>query len=392
MTSKENLLPKLGHVKKTCQQWGLREDGALAQRLQSQEINEYYNRNKERNAMVREDFPKALSEQKREEEVANEVQMQYRQYLENVEKADRDLAEQMEKNLKIEKLRNEEIEAIKAKEIARRLQKIEQQAERERIAAIEAEENAAKEFALKLQIMEQQREMTQAERDRLLAIQAQNEELAEKDRMLAIQAQDEELAKLLQERERKRAKRLKEKYRLKKSQQQQQQQQQLLDQSNTVNSATNDIQNHRPDTNVVSTNNNYDLEETYSDPVDLIRTNDIVDNYRNGAIPKSKRPIPNIPYEQTFDSDDTYALPIDIKGYNSIPNVKDYNKKPILPKPNSLYDLQSSSSNRNDGNFIHHPRFDYPPSPGFDGPSSSIGNGSLDGKIKKDKREKCTHQ
>ena len=67
MTSENNILPKLGHVKKTCQQWGVREDGALAQRLQSQEINEYYNRNKERNAIVREDFPKALTEQKKEE-------------------------------------------------------------------------------------------------------------------------------------------------------------------------------------------------------------------------------------------------------------------------------------------------------------------------------------
>ncbi|RZF34984.1 hypothetical protein LSTR_LSTR011481 [Laodelphax striatellus] len=63
-------LPKPGRVNEVCKEWLVHEDGALAYQLQQKEVQEHYSGNRSRNAIVREDFPKALDEQKREEEEA----------------------------------------------------------------------------------------------------------------------------------------------------------------------------------------------------------------------------------------------------------------------------------------------------------------------------------
>ncbi|KAF5289956.1 hypothetical protein FQR65_LT11703, partial [Abscondita terminalis] len=109
-----------------------REDGALAYHLQNQEISEHLQGNRFRNAVVREDFPRALDEQIREQQLAEQAAAVYHQML----------AEQEEE----------------------------------------------------LQEQEDSSEQLQLNRDRLLAIEAQ----------------DKELAKLLQERERQKAKRARE--------------------------------------------------------------------------------------------------------------------------------------------------------------------------------------
>lgn len=44
--------PRMGKVHEMCREWIVREDGALAYQLQSQEINDHYKHNKHKNAQV----------------------------------------------------------------------------------------------------------------------------------------------------------------------------------------------------------------------------------------------------------------------------------------------------------------------------------------------------
>ncbi|KAL3227898.1 hypothetical protein MRX96_003845 [Rhipicephalus microplus] len=46
-----------GRVEKVCKEWLVREDGVLAYRLQSQEINQRYNLNRTNNQLLRADLP-----------------------------------------------------------------------------------------------------------------------------------------------------------------------------------------------------------------------------------------------------------------------------------------------------------------------------------------------
>ena len=89
-----------------CKEWLVREDGALAYKLQSQEsesistikfirtplqiyiflgfcfiVNDFYKGNRTRNAVVREDFPTALQEQIKEKETAEKQAEAYRRRL-----------------------------------------------------------------------------------------------------------------------------------------------------------------------------------------------------------------------------------------------------------------------------------------------------------------------
>lgn len=66
---------------KVCKEWLVREDGALAYQLQSQEINEHYKGNRFRNALVRQDYPTALHEQIKEKEYAERQAAVYHQMI-----------------------------------------------------------------------------------------------------------------------------------------------------------------------------------------------------------------------------------------------------------------------------------------------------------------------
>ncbi|CAG9864144.1 unnamed protein product [Phyllotreta striolata] len=93
--------PKSGRVNEMCQEWMVREDSALAYRLQSQEFHEHLSGNKFRNALVREDFPKAKDEQIREQQLAEQAAAIYHKMLAEQEEVDnkvaKDLADKIEK-------------------------------------------------------------------------------------------------------------------------------------------------------------------------------------------------------------------------------------------------------------------------------------------------------
>ncbi|XP_067005239.2 GRB10-interacting GYF protein 2 isoform X2 [Anabrus simplex] len=122
-----------------CREWLVKEDGALAYRLQNEEIEQHYTGNKTRNAQVREDFPCALDEQKKEEEEAIALQAMYHRMVLQQEEIDARVAKQL-----AERIEREELERQRAREeedevIARCLQ------ERERLKAAEVERQKKKE-------------------------------------------------------------------------------------------------------------------------------------------------------------------------------------------------------------------------------------------------------
>lgn len=65
-------MPKFGHVTDLREQWLVRADGALANRLQDREISSHLCENRYRNQQIREDFPIALNEQR---DIEHEVHM-----------------------------------------------------------------------------------------------------------------------------------------------------------------------------------------------------------------------------------------------------------------------------------------------------------------------------
>uniref|UniRef100_A0A1L8DNE4 Putative serine/threonine-protein kinase n=1 Tax=Nyssomyia neivai TaxID=330878 RepID=A0A1L8DNE4_9DIPT len=78
-----------------CKEWVVREDGALAYQLQSQEITEHYRGNRFRNAVVRQDYPTALHEQIKEKEYAERQAALYHQMINEQEEADAKLAQDL---------------------------------------------------------------------------------------------------------------------------------------------------------------------------------------------------------------------------------------------------------------------------------------------------------
>ncbi|XP_026462943.1 uncharacterized protein LOC113365647 isoform X2 [Ctenocephalides felis] len=122
MTEVRDTLPKSGRVNEVCKEWLVREDGALAYQLQSKEISEHYSGNKHRNALVREDLPKAREVQMREKAEAEHRARLYHEMINEQEQADarlaRELAEKLERDEREQQRRAEEMD----KEIARRLQ------------------------------------------------------------------------------------------------------------------------------------------------------------------------------------------------------------------------------------------------------------------------------
>ena len=72
-SSDSDTLPSGGHVSRLRSGWAVHEDGALAQRLQSEEISTHLQSNKQRNNQIREDLPRARQEQVREVESACKI-------------------------------------------------------------------------------------------------------------------------------------------------------------------------------------------------------------------------------------------------------------------------------------------------------------------------------
>ena len=72
-SSDSDTLPSGGHVSRLRAGWSVHEDGALAQRLQTEEISHHLQSNRQRNHQIREDLPRARQEQVREVESACKI-------------------------------------------------------------------------------------------------------------------------------------------------------------------------------------------------------------------------------------------------------------------------------------------------------------------------------
>ncbi|XP_055920433.1 uncharacterized protein LOC129952035 isoform X2 [Eupeodes corollae] len=263
--SKTDALPKRGHVNEVCKEWLVREDGALAYKLQSQEINDFYKGNRYRNEVVRTDFPTALEEQIKEKENAEKQKECYKKYLSEQEEHDKQVALEIAEKLEKDLLEQRKREFEESEEMADQLQNIyvnlpapgmqdfpinpfqdKRQTSQtnfdpflegnsrnkhhhhvqQNIDDIELYvEPGLQEIGLPMEeIKEINKKIKQEKKDEELARKLQEMEklngmtLEDRDRLLAIEAQDKELAKMLQEREKAKAKRAKEKARLRKHQ------------------------------------------------------------------------------------------------------------------------------------------------------------------------------
>lgn len=251
-------LPKRGRVNEVCKEWLVYEDGALAYRLQKEEVEQHYTGNKSRNAIVREDFPRAVDEQKREHEEALERYHHMIQEQEEDAHVAKELAKRIQRE-EVEKLRRLEIED---KKLAEQIQEKEKQNTLpDKCSVPPGDVNSVglpnpdeiEDFRISQQFrnlnmreaspissdlnwppppqpeqllplssydydrMEEEYRRMQEQKDEELArlLQQQEEGLADidqldKDRLMAIEAQDKELARMLQERERAKAKRARE--------------------------------------------------------------------------------------------------------------------------------------------------------------------------------------
>ncbi|XP_066581904.1 coiled-coil domain-containing protein 50-like [Prorops nasuta] len=195
-------LPKAGRVNEVCREWLVHEDGALAYRLQDEEIKEHYTGNKVRNAQVREDLPRARVEQELEA-------LRYQSYVRQQEERDAMVAQQIAINLEREE-RQRERELQEHMRLQLRLDDEAAQLELER--RVQEEKDA--ELARKLQEQESVDKHDGPPDDQILL-----------DQKIAMEAQDAELARMLQDKERARARKARERARQKKMEKQQQQQQ-----------------------------------------------------------------------------------------------------------------------------------------------------------------------
>ncbi|KAM8716738.1 hypothetical protein ACLKA7_003588 [Drosophila subpalustris] len=121
---KKESLPRSGHVNEVCKEWLVREDGALAYKLQSQEINDFYKGNRYRNAVVREDFPTALHEQIKETEQAQRQKEAYRRRLTEQEEHDKRVAKEIADKLERDLQEQQQKELKQSELIAQRMQEI----------------------------------------------------------------------------------------------------------------------------------------------------------------------------------------------------------------------------------------------------------------------------
>ncbi|XP_064546440.1 ras-interacting protein RIP3 isoform X2 [Drosophila montana] len=121
---KKDALPRSGHVTEVCKEWLVREDGALAYKLQSQEINDFYKGNRYRNAVVREDFPTALHEQIKETEQAQRQVEAYRRRLTEQEEHDKCIAKEIADKLERDLQEQQQKELQQSELIAQKMQEI----------------------------------------------------------------------------------------------------------------------------------------------------------------------------------------------------------------------------------------------------------------------------
>ncbi|XP_054272054.1 coiled-coil domain-containing protein 50 [Macrosteles quadrilineatus] len=263
-TRTSDTLPKPGRVTEVCKEWIVHEDGALAYKLQKEEVEQHYTGNKSRNAIVREDFPRAKVEQQREEE---EALAKYQQMIMEQEERDSMVARQLAQKIEQEEEERRRRTELYDKHVARKIQERELRKQSpvpvgdvNSVGLPDVSDISVHKQFRHLSVREREDwppppppphhldegEVDEEDEERQRRIQElQDEELArrlqqeerlggegldqlDRDRLLAIEAQDKELARLLQEREKAKARRARERARqralLKKQQQECQQQ------------------------------------------------------------------------------------------------------------------------------------------------------------------------
>ncbi|XP_015601336.1 coiled-coil domain-containing protein 50 isoform X2 [Cephus cinctus] len=209
-------LPKAGRVNEVCREWLVHEDGALAYRLQDEEIKEHYTGNKVRNAQVREDLPRAKVEQELEA-------LRYQSLVQQQEERDALVARQIALSLEHEE-RQKERELQERMRLQLRLDDEAAQLEAQLEIQRRIQEEKDQELAKKLQREEEE-----------AAVDSEDGPVDERyllDRKIAMEAQDAELAKMLQDKERAKARRARERAKQRKLERQQLQQQ--LEEQNTI--------------------------------------------------------------------------------------------------------------------------------------------------------------
>ncbi|XP_071040865.1 coiled-coil domain-containing protein 50 [Parasteatoda tepidariorum] len=240
-----------GKVESVCREWLVREDGVLAYKLQSEEIEHHYGHNKERSQLLRSDFQEAQTAQKFEEEEAVAMHLAYEKMLKEQEDHDALIAKQLQDKILLEDLVQQKKIEEEDQKIALELQRKEKlrlqrkreekelkQAERARmelslattsgpIKTMEDSATSPLDKDVSLLSAEPPDDLTPDQfqkfihsRDAELARLLQEQEMkspggSKQDQQLAIEAQDRELAKVLQEQERLRAKKARERARQK---------------------------------------------------------------------------------------------------------------------------------------------------------------------------------
>ncbi|XP_053982843.1 coiled-coil domain-containing protein 50 isoform X2 [Hylaeus anthracinus] len=226
-------LPKAGRVNEVCREWLVHEDGALAYRLQDEEIREHYTGNKVRNAQVREDLPRARVEQELET-------LKYQSYVQQQEERDALIAKQVALSLERE-------EKLKERELQERMRlqlRLDDEAAQLEIKR-HIQEEKDEELARKLQQLEEENATDNPE--------GPVDEQFLQDQKIAMEAQDAELARMLQEKERAKVRKARERARQRKLERQLQK----LEEQNLTEKP------QRPD--------KLDLKSTPNDPVETVR-------------------------------------------------------------------------------------------------------------------------
>jgi len=118
----------VGHVSRLRQSWATHEDGALAQRLQSQEIQAHLGGNRRRNHQIRSDAPLAAREQSIEEEAVLAAAEERRRRLRNAEEEDARLAQRLAQEEDEVAAEQRRYEALRDEVFACRLQAAEKKA------------------------------------------------------------------------------------------------------------------------------------------------------------------------------------------------------------------------------------------------------------------------
>ncbi|KAJ8937139.1 hypothetical protein NQ318_019404 [Aromia moschata] len=99
----------------------VREDSALAYHLQNKEIDEHLSGNKYRNAVVREDFPRAKNEQLREQQMAEQAAAIYQKMLAEQEEIDKQVAKELADRMDQEERMKRRALELRDQDIARQL-------------------------------------------------------------------------------------------------------------------------------------------------------------------------------------------------------------------------------------------------------------------------------